>query len=229
MKDIQRQKRVLLLYYSFSGQTAGLLGRLIAGLQEEGAQVVVERLRPSRPLSFPVGTIPATVKMMAVTACRRRVAIGELSARCRTYFDLVVLAGPTWSYNPSGPILALLDRDGSFFAGQTVLPLISCRGYWRLHWFELQRRLKNCGASVPNLMVFTHPHPEPWRTIGVFLKIAGRSPEAVPLLRNYYSRYGHGRQQLLEARRFGTLISRTLREGGSLAALDFRTAAARGR
>jgi hypothetical protein len=229
MNGAQRQTRVLLLYYSFSGQTAGLIGRLTAGLQAEGAEVVIERLRPVQPLSFPVGSIPATLKMMATTACRQRVAIEELSPRCHQRFDLVVLAGPTWSYNPSGPVLSLLDRDRWLFADQTVLPLISCRGYWRLHWYELRRRLRHGGARVPNSLVFTHPHAEPWRTIGVFLKIAGRTPETAPLVGRFYARYGHARNQQQEARRFGGMIGRALQEGASLAALDFRTKAALGR
>jgi hypothetical protein len=229
MSDAGQHKRVLMLYYSLSGQTAGLVGRIGAGLKKEGIKVEIERLRPADPLSFPLEGVPATVKMMAATACRQRLAIGALSPRCLARFDLVVLAGPTWSYNPSGPVLSLLDRESHFFAGRTVLPLISCRGYWRLHWYELKRRLKKCGAQVPNLMVFTHPHPEPWRTIGVFLKIAGKAPELAPLVGRYYSRYGHAANQQREAGRFGRLIGRALKENDSLADLDFQTEIAVGK
>jgi hypothetical protein len=76
-------------------------------------------------------------------------------------------------------------------------------------------------------MVFTHPHAEPWRTIGVFLKIAGKSPETA--LGRFYDRYGHARHQRQEARRFGELIGRALQEGISLDLVNFRTRAAIGR
>lgn len=188
--------RVLVIYFSFSGQTSGLLHRLVAGLKEEGVAVHLERLQPLRPLRFPIGSYPRTLRMMLTTFLRRRVAIEPVSAECRLPADLVILAGPTWSYNPSGPVLSFLDRDGGLLAGRPVLPLISCRGYWRLHWYGLRRLLRKLGAVLQEPLVFGHPQPEPWRTIGVFLKIAGRAPERGRFTGRYYRRFGHSREQL---------------------------------
>lgn len=221
------QKRVLVLSYSFSGQTSGLLRQIQASLLQEGHLVVKERITPCQPLKFPTSSIAACLKMMVTTFLRLRVPIQELSSNCRQQFDLIILAGPTWSYNPSGPILSLLDRDGAtLFKGQTVLPVISCRGYWRLHSYGLHRMLKRCGAIIPNTIVFSHPHQEPWRTIGVFLKIAGKSPERWPILGRYYPHFGHSKEQQEEAARFGTLIGHALAHGQPLSDIDFRTAAA---
>lgn len=215
--------RVLILYYSFSGQTTALLNRMAAGLEEKGVGVVVERLQTDEGLRFPIGTIPKTVKMMLTTFLRFRVPVRPLPETCFADYDIIILAGPTWSYNPSGPVLAMLDRDGKrLFGGRRVLPLISCRGYWRLHWHGLRRLLEGCGAQVVNRMVFAHPHREPWRTIGVFLKLAGRMPERSWLGRRY-RRYGHSRQQLDEAFRFGGLLGEALAAGKDVARLDFRT------
>ena len=225
MTTVSSEKpRVLVLYYSFSGQTIGLLHRMIDGLRFRGAEVSIERLRPVQSLRFPVGTLAATLRMMVATCFRPRVAIEELSSESHGHFDLVIMAGPTWSYNPSGPILSFLDRDGeSILAGRKVLPVISCRGYWRWHWFGLRRKLQACHTEIVNLMVFTHPQPEPWRTLGVFLKIAGKAPERSPMLKRWYSRFGHGRDQQEEAWRFGLDLGSALSRGEDLAALDFHT------
>lgn len=215
--------RVLIIYYSFSGQTRGIIHRLAAGLEEAGVTVLQEKLSPLSPPRFPLGTIPATVKMMIETFVRRRFPIHELDAQCFEPFDLVILAGPTWSYNPSGPVLALFTQYGRrLFEGRQVLPLISCRGYWRLHWFGLKRLLLACGAVVPNVVVFSHPAKEPWRTIGVFLKLAGKTPEKAWFSR-HYPRYGHSREQQEEAGRFGVMIGRALRDGAPLDTLSFRS------
>ncbi|OGQ95939.1 MAG: hypothetical protein A2521_02720 [Deltaproteobacteria bacterium RIFOXYD12_FULL_57_12] len=218
----RQPQRVLLLYYSFSGQTMGLLNRLAVGLKEQGVEVVMEKLRPVEPLRFPIGTVMATFKMMIITLFRRRVAIEELSDVCRQEFELIILAGPTWSYNPSGPILTMLDRDGPvLLRDRVVLPLISCRGYWRMHWYGLRSILRRCGAAVPNYMVFSHPSPEPWRTIGVFLKLAGKNPERAMLIGRYYRRFGHTRQQMDEAWSFGRMIGEALQNGTPLAGFNF--------
>jgi len=220
----QTPPRVLIIYYSFSGQTTGLLNHLSIGLKQQGIEVAVERLRPLQPPRFPVGAILPTIKMMLTTAIRQHLPIQELSTASRASYNLLILAGPTWSYNPSGPVLDLLERFGSqLFRGQTVLPLISCRGYWRTHWLGLKRLLLACGAVIPNKIIFSHPATEPWRTIGVFLKIAGKAPERSPLIGRFYKHFGHSTEQMLEAERLGVLIGTALNNRQSLAKLDLQS------
>jgi hypothetical protein len=222
-----KKPRVLLLHYSFSGQTTGLLNNLGNGLRQEGIKVNFVKIRPVTPLRFPIGSIYATFRMMLVTFLRSRITITKPEALAWEAYDLIILAGPTWSYNPSGPVLDLIDRFGQrLFKGQAVLPIISCRGYWRLHWYGLKRLLIKCGADVPNRIVFSHPTPEPWRTLGVFLKIAGKAPERSKLLGRHYKRYGHSKEQLLEAERLGTIIGNCLNSNSALADLDLGSAIA---
>ena len=218
------QPRVLLLYYSFSGQTTGLLNNLGGGLRQEGVEVTFVRLRPVSPLRFPVGSISSTLKMMITASLRLRVPIHELEDAAWEDYDLILLGGPTWSYNPSGPILDLIDRYGSrLFSEQTVIPIISCRGYWRMHWYGIRNLLKKCGAKIVNRIIFSHPTPEPWRTLGVFLKIAGKAPERSKILGKHYSRYGHSKQQLLAAESLGVNIANCLKKKQPLESLDLET------
>lgn len=222
-----KQKRVLILSYSFSGQTSGLLRQIQTFLGHEGHLVIKERITPCEPLKFPTSSIASCLKMMITTFLRLRVPINELPPTCWEPFDLILLAGPTWSYNPSGPILSLIDRDGpTLFKDRAVLPVISCRGYWRLHSYLLNRMLRRCGAAIPNSIVFSHPNREPWRTIGVFLKIAGKSPERWPILGRHYPHFGHSKEQQEEAARFGTLIGQALTKGIPLSTINFRTTVA---
>lgn len=224
-----KKKKVLVIFFSFSSQTNNLIQALSNGLEKCQVEVVRERLTPVEQLRFPIGTVSGTLKMMLVTFIRRRMAIEPLAAHCFDNYDLIILAGPTWSYNPSGPVLSLFDRDGKqLFGGSLVLPLISCRGYWRLHWWGLKRLLWRSGAKVVNLIVFSHPNPEPWRTIGVFLKLAGRIPEKKSWFAGKYRKYGHSRKQLQEAKNFGKLIGEELVRGGAgLHHLNFDTKTAR--
>ncbi|MFC1523880.1 flavodoxin family protein [Thermodesulfobacteriota bacterium] len=228
MNQAKNGKKILLLYYSFSGQTGSLIRKLAAGLREKGLQLEKEKLVPVPSLRFPVGSVGATIGMMLSTFIRRRVGIKELSPVCFKEYDLVILAGPTWSYNPSGPVMSLFDRDGRrVFNGKTVLPMISCRGYWRTHWWGLKALLHKCNARVVNCIVFSHPTPEPWRTLGVFLKIAGRHPERSAFFSRFYKHFGHSPGQSEEARRFGNLIGEALINDTPLTELDFRTRTAR--
>jgi hypothetical protein len=220
----EKNTQVLLIYYSFSGQTGVLINRLSAGLKEQGVEVFFEKLKPVKHLRFPVGSVLRTYLMMFVTFFRRRVPIQALSAKCSQEYDLIILAGPTWSYNPSGPVLSFLDRDGKeVLGGREVVPLISCRGYWKVHWWGLQKKLALCGAHFSNMIAFSHPNPEPWRTIGVFLKIAGKNPERTGFISKHYYRFGHSNEQMEEAYRFGTQIGEALKSHTPLATINFQT------
>ena len=220
----KKNPKVLFLYFSYSGQTGVLVNRLATGLKEQGVEVFFEKLKPTRHLRFPVGGIFRTIAMMLTTFCRIRVPIKTLSLKCDQEYDLIVLAGPTWSYNPSGPVLFFLDNYGKeVLGGREVLPLISCRGYWRMHWRGLKKRLRKCGANFSNLIAFTHPNPEPWCTIGVFLKIAGKNPERSGPISKHYTKFGHSNDQMEEARRFGEHVGQCLKDNSNLADINFQT------
>ena len=103
-------KRILIIQYSFSAQTRSLVRSMLEGLNEYPVSVYRERLEPVIEQHFPIGTIPKTVHKMIVTLFRQRVPIKPLSPQCFEKYDLIILAGPTWSYNPSGPVLSLLVR-----------------------------------------------------------------------------------------------------------------------
>lgn len=202
--DCVSNRRVLFLYYSYSGQTRKLLKAFANGLEDGGAEVIRHQIRPLEKLVFPLPSMMSAVKMMVETFFRRRVAIEEVDEALVEHVDLIVLAGPTWSYNPSGPILSFIDCHGEVLAGRRVMPFISCRGYWRMHYWQLKFLLKKHGAGVVNPLIFLHRGPEPWRTIGVFLKTAGKHPEAEKSwMHRYYKRFGHYREQVALAERYG--------------------------
>jgi hypothetical protein len=123
------RKKILIIYFSFSSQTNNLILALVKGLEKYDIDIVKEKLIPAVPLRFPVGSVSGTLLMMLTTFFRRRIPIEPLASSCFDNYDLIILAGPTWSYNPSGPVLSLFDRDGkALFRDRVTLPLISCRG-----------------------------------------------------------------------------------------------------
>lgn len=204
------KKRVLIIYYSHSSQTRNLITSFYEGLIRKDIDVDVKQLEPIEKLSFPVGSVVTTFLMMVTTFFRKRNAIQKVDINPDAY-DLTVLAGPTWSYSPSGPILSFLDEYGELLDGVAVLPFISCRGYWRVHYYGLKRSLKAKGAKVLKPIVFLHVGPEPWRTIGVFLKLSGKVPESgKSWMRKYYRKFGHTKQQVAHAVTLGEEVGTKL-------------------
>lgn len=205
-------KRVLIIYYSFTQQTKLQLKQLIAGLESSGVEVTLERMEPVNPYEFPFRTNLRLAWAMVETFFRRRMEILPLSTQCSGNWDRIILAGPTWSYHPSGPMFDFLDRYGrEICAGKRVIPFISCRSYWRWHYRTLKIYLRRCGALVEDPIVFTHPIREPWRLIGLVLQLRGKMVRREKSwFRKHYPGYGHSREQGLAAFRKGKEIAEKL-------------------
>ncbi|MBM9606686.1 NAD(P)H-dependent oxidoreductase [Desulfopila inferna] len=196
--------RALIVYFSHSSQTRKLLQAFAAGLAESGVDVGWQQLKTTRKLPFPLGSVWSTIIMMVETFFHRRYEIEPLDQQDFDGWDVVILAGPTWSYSPCGPVFSFFDRYGMLLSGKTVIPFISCRGYWRMHYFQLRLMLARRKAVTLQPIIFLHTGAEPWRTIGVFLKLAGKAPDlGRSWIGRYYTRFGHTREQVDLAQRLG--------------------------
>ncbi len=206
------QKRVLIIYYSFTSQTKRMLDKFVCGLEAEGVEVTLQRIIPRVPYEFPFRTYRAVFTAAVKTFFRQRMSIEPISNDCYGDWDKIIIAGPTWSYFPSGPILDFIDRFGEdVCAGHHVTPFISCRSFWRLNFWYLRRRLKKYVADVENPIVFAHPGNEPWRTIALVLVLKGEKVgSSNSLLGRHFRRYGHNKEQRLAAKEKGREFGKSL-------------------
>ncbi len=206
------KKRVLIVFYSFSRQTKLMLNKFIEGLECEGVEVTVQKLIPVSPYEFPFRSYGSLIKATIETFFQVSFEIEPIDEKCYGSWDRIVLAGPTWSYHPSGPVVEFLNRFGKDVCGnQQVIPFISCRSYWRINNWELGRRLKTIGARVCTPIVFIHPISEPWRTIGLIMQLRGKMVRKEnSWFRKKYPGYGHNREQgktaLEEGRKLAELL-----------------------
>lgn len=209
-RGVHLKKRLLIIYYSFTQQTRLLVKNFAAGLEQQGIEVTLERLKPIAPYEFPFRTDLRLARAMTLTFFRKRDRIEEIESRCYDKWDLIVLAGPTWSYHPSGPVLDFMDRFAALVcSGKTVLILISARSYWRIHYWSLKRMLKKVGASVAGPIVYQHPIREPYRFMGLLLQLRGRMIRK-PWFREHYPGYGNSKAQQQDCFNRGVSLGREL-------------------
>jgi multimeric flavodoxin WrbA len=206
------KKQVLIVYYSFSSQTYRLVQQLAAGLEESGVSVCLERLEPSVKMDLPFTSSWSMFKTMVTSYFRYRTPVLAPSYPQKVEWDLVVLGGPTWSFFPSGPVLYYLDAFGSdTLKNRDVIPLISCRTYWRMHYNCLKVMIGECRGRIQDPIVFKHSGTEPWKTIGLCLKLLGRLPRGEESwFRKKYPRYGHAPEQYERAMQKGRELGERL-------------------
>jgi len=207
--------KVLIIYYSFTQQTRILVKQFVAGLEEQKIDCTLERLVPVKPYPLPFPSGWDLFVAMLQTFLRKRMPVKSVSEKCYGEYACIILAGPTWSYHPSGPILAFLDKYGEkICGGHLVIPLISCRSYWRIHYWGLKRSLAKCGARTGTPVVFEHPMNEPWRFFGLLMQLRGKMVrKKKSWFRKQCPGYGHSRQQGEEAKIEGGRPGRELEEG----------------
>ena len=87
-----------------------MLNKFIEGLECEGVEVTVQKLVPVLPYEFPFRSYGGLIKATIETFFQVRFEIEPIEEKCYGRWDRIVVAGPTWSYHPSGPVIEFFKQ-----------------------------------------------------------------------------------------------------------------------
>lgn len=144
------QKKILIVYYSQSGQLESVLKEIAAPLEEEpGIQVDTIRLRPRNDYPYPWGffqfldTFPESVYMEGPE-------LEETGLTGEESYDLIILGNTTWYLSPAPPISSFLKSD----AGQKlikkshIVSVIACRNMWVRGYIKMREFIEQSGGKI---------------------------------------------------------------------------------
>ncbi|MDT5188360.1 MAG: hypothetical protein QOI28_611 [Mycobacterium sp.] len=135
-----RRPRVLLLYYSYTGQARRVLEAAGEVFRERGCEVrtaeieFTDRRYADRFSRFPMRRV--WPDMLSVLPAQTRRATGEIripdEVRCGGY-DLICIGSPTWWRTTSMPVRSFLKSDEArkLLADKPFAAFVVCRRYWR--------------------------------------------------------------------------------------------------
>ena len=141
-------KKVLVIYYSQSGQLADIVDCLTAPLAEAGASIEKVAIQPVKDYPFPwsaerfYSVMPDCV--LGVTA-----ELAPFSLKEKAY-DLIVLGYQAWFLYPSIPVNSLLHHP-AFLAVVKDTPVITitgARNMWLNTFLEVKKTLRKAGARL---------------------------------------------------------------------------------
>ena len=148
-------KRVLVVYFSQTGQLKAVVRRFTAPL-EARSDVCLDciALEPVAPYPFPwpilrfFDLFPECVYLDAPPIT---LVIPEDS------YDLIIIAYQVWFLSPSLPITAFLKSDIArrLLGGKPVITLIACRNMWIIAQEKMKSLLKSVGARLIDNVVLT--------------------------------------------------------------------------
>ncbi len=140
-------KKVLVLYYSQSGQLKRVLDSFLSQMGDEEIVLDIKAIKPKVEYPFPwpfyqfFDEFPESVFM---DGC----AIDELEDLSDDY-DLIILGYTVWYMAPSIPITAFMHSDQAkkIFKDKPVVTLVACRDMWVLAQEKVKNMLGDVGAK----------------------------------------------------------------------------------
>lgn len=160
-KDV---KRILVIYYSQTGQLTNCLKAMFSPLEgRDDMEITWENIKPVEPYPFPwpflkfMDAFPESVHMDPPEI--RPVAFDPDDR-----FDLVVLAYQVWFLSPSLPMTGFLKSGyARVLKDRPVITFIACRNMWLSAQEKVKERLASIGATLIDNVVLIDQGPT-WAT-----------------------------------------------------------------
>ncbi|MCF8057281.1 MAG: dialkylresorcinol condensing enzyme [Desulfocapsa sp.] len=148
-------KKVLVLYYSQSGQLRAVMDRIVAPLSQcEEVQCDYRKIVPTTPYPYPwpfyafFNVFPEAVYL---DGC----SVEEVEAD--DDYDLIILGYTSWFLSPSIPVTGFLQSDQArlLFKDKPVITVIACRDMWLFAQEKMKKLLTDLGARLVDNVVLT--------------------------------------------------------------------------
>jgi len=154
----QTVKRVLVIYYTQTGQLRRVLDSMLAPVEESsGVEVTWCALQPRPPFPFP-WPVPKFLNVFPESVLMEPCALEPLKADLSKDFDLVVLAYTVWYLSPSIPMSAFLKSgNAGVLRGKPVVTVVNGRDKWLTAQERVKAELVRLGARLVDNVAFTHP------------------------------------------------------------------------
>lgn len=142
-------KRILVLYYTQTGQQLSILQSLVKPLIQHGNEVHFEQLKPVEDYAFP-WTAYRFFNAFPETFNQQPLALRPLSGKAFENYDLIVLGYTPWFLTPSRPISSFMQSDDAkrIFTNKPVVTILGCRNMWLGAQEKMKHRLLQVGASL---------------------------------------------------------------------------------
>jgi hypothetical protein len=156
--------RILLIYYSQSGEAARIVEALTASLHAPEVELAVERLRPKQDYPFPWRSIGRFFDVLPECHLGPFPELEPLRFDADQRFDLVILIYQVWFLMPSLPVQSFLQSQAARVLRDTkLMTIVVSRNMWHSAAETMKVLLASAGARHIDNIAVTHQGPA-WAT-----------------------------------------------------------------
>jgi hypothetical protein len=150
-------KRILLLFYSQSGEADRAAAIFREEMAEAGHSVTTEALHPAADYPYPWRSIRRFFDVMPETQLGEPPPIRPPAFDSAAAYDLVILVVPVWFLSPALPVQGFFrTQKASVLRGKPVMTVTVSRAMWQQGSETLKRLLAAAGARHVDNIVITH-------------------------------------------------------------------------
>jgi menaquinone-dependent protoporphyrinogen IX oxidase len=162
----ERPPRVLLLYYSYTGQSQKVLDVAGEVFRGRGCDVQTAEIKFTDPRyaekfsRFPMRRV--WPDMLSVLNAQKRNETGEIQTPDTVRdgdYDLILIGSPTWWDNVSMPLRSFLKSDEArkLLSGKPFAVFVVCRTFWRENLEGVRELAEEQGGRYVDEIHFTYP------------------------------------------------------------------------
>jgi hypothetical protein len=142
-------KRILILYYTQSGQLLSILESLVKPLIHAGHTIHFEEIQPEEKFPFP-WTSYQFFNAFPEVFSQKPQQLKSVSNKATNGYDIIILGYQPWFLTPSRPISSFLQSEDArkILAGKAVITVLGCRNMWLGAQEKVKRRLKDINATL---------------------------------------------------------------------------------
>ncbi|MDR2913295.1 MAG: hypothetical protein LBV74_00420 [Tannerella sp.] len=203
-----KQKKIVLFYYTQTGQALRIAEKVCEPLVQTGYEVVRKEIVPEEPYPFPwsaMGFFQAFPESRLGIPCRLKpIDLSDVEDA-----DLVFIAGQSWYLSWSIPLHSFFQSEDlrKYLKGRDVIVVMGCRNMWVMTQEKTREYLREIGANYVGFISLQDKAPNLVSVITIvrwlfynkreatrFLPAAGVSPSEV----DHAAVYGHIIKDALE-------------------------------
>lgn len=157
----KNNKRVLVLYYTQTGQLKQLIDSVALPLKED-PEILIDfmEIEPKDPFPFP-WTKREFFEVFPETYLEEPVEMKPLKLESPNKYDLIILGWQPWYLSPSLPISSFLQTPEArvILENTPVITVTACRNMWIMGFDKLRNRLLSMKSVVYGNIVLFDPAP----------------------------------------------------------------------
>jgi len=151
-------KKILVIYYTQSGQLEEIINNFTAPLAVEGNIVEKIRVQPVQPYPFP-WTGKSFFAQMPDCVLHVPTQLQPFQLQ-QTSYDLIILGYQAWFLSPCIPVNSILQDPAvqAVIKGTPVITITGARNMWISAMEDLKKILKNAGANLAGNIALVDRH-----------------------------------------------------------------------